>query len=240
MKANTQSKLFNEIGPNGGRVRINRNGDTVERVPGERWDMVLRRGVKQILKAEKEFADKTLWVRWAEMECPVEDDENLDVVWTPEERAKARAIAAPIEAKYGCIVDLKDEYIHFKLGMIVGKLSALRWILGYDWDLDDAENPLSANAHPHRTYAEIYDVEGDLEEQVWWNRRQIDLERIAAGEEPPLDPKFKAEIAAEIAKIEKKYGRDNLGWNNFEWGRLNGKFSAIRWVLGHEWDFLDI
>jgi hypothetical protein len=238
MKANTQSKLFTEIGPNGGRVRINRNGDTVERVPGVRGVRLMRRGVKQILKAEKEFADKTLWVWWAEMECPVED-QALDVIWTHQERAKARAIAAPIEAKYGGIVDLKDECIHFELGMIVGKLSALRWVLGYEWDLDDAENPVSANAHPHRTDAEIYDVEGDLFEQVWWNRRQDHLDRIAAGEEPPLDPKVKAKIAAKIAKIEKKYGRDNLGWDNFEWGRLNGKFSAIRWVKGDDWDFLD-
>ena len=47
-------------------------------------------------------------------------------------------------------------------------------------------------------------------------------------------------MLAAMKRTEEELGPDDLGpWSDFEWGMINGKLSAIRWVLGDEWDMLD-
>lgn len=82
-----------------------------------------------------------------------------------------------------------------------------------------------------KAYNEFWD-------KVWWNRHQVWLEKIKSGEQPlTKEQKPILKKAMQAAKrIEKKYGKKNLGWDDFEWGLLSGKMSALGWVMGAKWD----
>ena len=73
-------------------------------------------------------------------------------------------------------------------------------------------------------------------DMVWYNRHQCLLERNKTFNEK--HPSWKGAKVAE-KRIEKKYGKENLIFDDFEWGMVSGKLSAIRWVLGEDWDVLD-
>ncbi|MGY3327472.1 hypothetical protein ACVILI_000489 [Mesorhizobium sp. USDA 4775] len=108
-----------------------------------------------------------------------------------------------------------------------------------------------------RGLSEILEAERLLERQIWYNRHQnlrIGIERgnekIVTNEEWSVaEPRHRQNmttagtwrIAQDSARrTEEEIGTDKLGpWTNFEWGMLNGKLSALRWVMGDEWDMLD-
>lgn len=106
-----------------------------------------------------------------------------------------------------------------------------------------------------RRLSEIVDAMDELFDKIWYDRHQalrhnIERGKIKIVEKENLTAKNHAQrpIQRDIwrgalraaAKVEKKYGRKNLGpWDHFEWGMLNGKLSALRWVLGDDWDNLD-
>jgi hypothetical protein len=106
-----------------------------------------------------------------------------------------------------------------------------------------------------RGLTEILDAEDLLFNQVWYNRhwglrigvkegriKVVDKEtyprRLGAPETVQRDV-WKGALRA-ARRVERRYGERNLGpWDDFEWGMINGKLSALRWVLGDEWDMLD-
>lgn len=107
-------------------------------------------------------------------------------------------------------------------------------------------------AFEQRSYSNILEAEAELETKIWYNRHQIRAEKIRTGEIKIIsrselkDANPQTTIVKDIWKgalksasmVEKKYGKKNLVWDDFEWGMLNGKLSALRWVMGDDWDSL--
>ncbi len=106
-----------------------------------------------------------------------------------------------------------------------------------------------------RGLSEILEAEDLLFHQVWYTRHLILMHGVKTGrvkvvekETYPRPPGAPETITGDTLKVAraagrrvlKKYGKKNLGpWDDFYWGMVNGKLSALRWVLGSEWDFLD-
>ena len=67
--------------------------------------------------------------------------------------------------------------------------------------------------------------------QVWLKKIESGEVLLTEEQKPVLEQVKKA-----AKRIVKKYGKKNLGWNDFDWGLLSGRMSALAWVMGAEWD----
>jgi len=90
-----------------------------------------------------------------------------------------------------------------------------------------------------RPESEIRKAEQEFFDRVWYYRHMIMMEKVQAGKET-IDPQVLKLAMAAAKRLKKQYGA-NIGryMSDWEWGYLNGKFAAVRWALGDEWDFLD-
>ena len=74
---------------------------------------------------------------------------------------------------------------------------------------------------------------------VWYERHLVSEDKKRR-RQVAVDPEVLKQALASAAKIRAQYGKKAFGpYTDFEWGMINGKLSAIRWVLGEDWDFLD-
>ena len=126
-------------------------------------------------------------------------------------------------------------------------LKTLKSLVTKEWLFDSHEEQV-------RSANDILEAIDELITKIWYDRHQVSRQKLASGKERLVDklpdvpwPKRKALIQRDIwegalrsaEKVEKRFGKENLGpWSKFEWGMMNGKVSALRWVLGDDWDEL--
>lgn len=129
-------------------------------------------------------------------------------------------------------------------------MDGLRTVLAADFGEEFGEefDELAEEVHlvheEPRTFGEILQAEQEYFDKVWYVRHLIHLERESAGHADAPTPEIQAQAHAAAQAIVELYGADNVGpWDDWGWGWgwgfVNGKLSALRWVLGSEWDFLD-
>lgn len=92
-----------------------------------------------------------------------------------------------------------------------------------------------------RRLDEIQQAEKELFDRIWYQRSMSREWRYEKSGDQEGVERLRQIAGPGRMRVEETFGgAKNLGpYDDFEWGMLNGKLSALRWVLGSEWDFLD-
>ena len=107
-----------------------------------------------------------------------------------------------------------------------------------------------------RQLSELIEAEEKLFTQIWYGRKWGIIDRVENGRTRRVSrevwqnstPEQKRDMIvddiwdgmiAAMKSAEERFPEELGPWTDFEWGMLSGKLSALRWVLGDEWDMLD-
>jgi hypothetical protein len=119
---------------------------------------------------------------------------------------------------------------------VEGLISTLREHLGTEFDELVGESDFTEEP---RRLDEILQAEQEFFDRVWYERHLVFRAEYEAGEDDRTTPEVH-QVALEAAERARARRPDLRPCeSDFEWGMWNGKLSAMRWVLGEEWDFLD-
>lgn len=84
---------------------------------------------------------------------------------------------------------------------------------------------------------EVSNAQFEMCDKVWFGRATKYV--LNEKGEPVLVARHEVAKPA-VERMLEQYGEKELVVrNDYEWGVLSGKLSALRWVMGDEWDFLD-
>jgi hypothetical protein len=94
--------------------------------------------------------------------------------------------------------------------------------------------------HPLRNIDEIEAAQGEFIEKVYYDRFRKYLQQVMEGKRTLIPFIFEARLR-NAKEIESKYGLKRLrSYNEFDLGMIYGKLSALRWIQGYKWDYLEI
>ncbi len=102
-----------------------------------------------------------------------------------------------------------------------------------EWVEEDGETwPLILRRNDNDILAEY----NELWDKVWYIRKIIMFEQMDGKPyRSKKRPGYEQTLEA-MKEIEDKYGKENLGWDDVEWGIIQGKMAALAWVMGSEWE----
>jgi hypothetical protein len=134
---------------------------------------------------------------------------------------------------------IHDDYISYFDNITTKyEINLLNAINEIDSNIIDYQIFENESINETRSLMEIIKNTQEFEDKIWYNRHMVIKERVEQGL-TTIDKEIWNGALKSAEKVRKRY-KNNVGpYDDFEWGMLNGKLSALRWVLGDDWDMLD-